>query len=149
MDYLMYPNLMSREDLIMILKNRQLKIPNLEELKTEEIIKIYTKFALPLSQREQKKTKATKLSTDGNISNIKNNETFDSSKNQCSLKRNLPVIDMKEASRRKVLKLDSNSSKKTYFEFEQKRNLESDDEILAQSLDQCQQKLKRQKITWP
>ncbi|XP_017487921.1 PREDICTED: uncharacterized protein LOC108376240 [Rhagoletis zephyria] len=51
MDYT-FAELMTREQLLNILVERQLNIPNLNEMANEELVRIYKSFALPLARRE-------------------------------------------------------------------------------------------------
>ncbi|XP_054729488.1 uncharacterized protein LOC129238484 [Anastrepha obliqua] len=57
MDY-MFAELLTHEQLLNILIERQLNIPNLREMPHDELVRIYKSFALPLARREShRKTK--------------------------------------------------------------------------------------------
>ncbi|CAD7091663.1 unnamed protein product [Hermetia illucens] len=56
MEYV-YTNLLSTEDMRRILKQRQLRIPNIDQLDRDELLKIFNCFAVPMDQRSERKQK--------------------------------------------------------------------------------------------
>ncbi|XP_018805125.1 PREDICTED: uncharacterized protein LOC108979018 [Bactrocera latifrons] len=88
MDYL-FADLLTREELLTILVERKLNIPNVQQMSHDELMRLYKMFALPLARRERHCVRSKLEYNTSNRPHLKNNsitsmETDESENTQLS-----------------------------------------------------------------
>lgn len=99
MDYL-FADLLTREELSTILIDRQLNLPNIQQMSNGELMRLYKIFALPLARRERRRDKC-KLeynNSNGQLTGIINNsatsmDTDESEHTQLSQTSNVSTLE--------------------------------------------------------
>ncbi|KAL4233892.1 hypothetical protein ACF0H5_008565 [Mactra antiquata] len=87
-NFLLYPELMSKNDLISVLKQRYIKTDTLEFQDKDELVELYNKYILPLPQRKYKKNRRGREMTKKQILvSKKRRHTTDSTEEQPEIKK--------------------------------------------------------------
>ncbi|KAM7347979.1 uncharacterized protein ACRADG_007446 isoform 1-T2 [Cochliomyia hominivorax] len=58
------PELLTRDDILRILQQRQLHVENMNELTHEELLRVYKTFVLPLSQRPERSKRVKSMAVE-------------------------------------------------------------------------------------
>ncbi|XP_011183320.1 uncharacterized protein LOC105212773 [Zeugodacus cucurbitae] len=75
MDY-MFADLLTREELLNILIERQLNLPNIQEMSHGELVRLYKTFALPLARRERHRVRGKLECNNSNAQHLKINNVI-------------------------------------------------------------------------